>query len=114
MLSTPDTHELPERFGAYFGRAADILLTGHFFSLAIEPAEVPTDDTTDEEFALPGILTTDIIVINQAVYQQGLSIVGARVDTDNILTITFLNTTGAGVVPTPQTIQVLAVRRIRE
>ena len=114
MLSTPDIKELPERFGAYFGRAADFILTGHFYDVTITAAEVSANTTEEQTFTVNGLITTDFVLVQKPTHQAGLGIVNARVSAANTLAITYMNTTGSGITPTSETNLILAIRREHE
>jgi len=114
MLSTPDVSALEPKFGRYFGRAADIIITGHFYDVTITPAEVSANSTLEWAVTVTGLLTSDIVVVQKPTHQSGLGIVNARVSANDTLAITYMNTTGSGITPTSETYVVLAFRRERE
>ena len=114
MLSKLDLTELPPRFGEYMGKAINVILTGHFYSVSINPTSVGANTTSEQTFTVVGLKTTDVVVVNKPSHQTGLGIVGARVSAANTLAITFMNTTGAGIDPSSETYTILAIREEKE
>lgn len=115
MLSTPDVLDnLPIEFKRYFARAADLIITGHFYDVSLDPTSVGANTTSEQTFTINGLKTNDIIVVNKPTHQTGLGIVGARVSAANTLAITFMNNTGSGIDPSSETYRILAYRRERE
>jgi hypothetical protein len=70
-------------------------------SVALTPAEVVANTTTEQTFTVPGVLASDVCVaVSKPTAQAGLGIVGWRVSAANTVGITFSNNTGAGITPT--------------
>ena len=114
MLSTPDIHELPASFGNYFGRAVDFILTGRFYDVDITPVEIPAWDVEWQTVAVNGIKTTDSFVITPKITEGDMTIISAACFTDGILSLAWHRTDATAGTPSPQTIQVLAIKRERE
>lgn len=118
MLSTPDLSGLEPKFGRYFARATDILLTGHFYDLdtTAQPwaTTVGANTTVEFTFALNGIVPSDTIIATKPSHQTGLGVVGARCIQANQLGITLINATASPIAPANETWQILVIRRERE
>lgn len=81
-------------------------------SVALSPAQVAANTTSEQTFTVPGVLSTDLLgEVNKPSSQAGLGIAGIRVTAANTIGITFSNNTGAGITPTAsETYKFLLVR----
>ena len=114
MLSTPDVRDLPQKFGGYFARAADLILTGRFYTIGIEPEEIGGFTTIEQDISMAGLRTTDTVIVTKASFETDISIVGARVSAVNVLSITWLNTSGGAATSSDATLDLLVIRKERE
>lgn len=74
-------------------------------------ASVTANSTIEADFTVAGLEVGDVIVsINKPTHQAGLGIVNARVKAADTLSITYMNTTAAGIVPTDENYLVVAMR----
>jgi len=113
LLSTPDVSELPDKFSRYFGRAADFILTGHFYDITINPSSFATT-SSEQTFTVNGLKTSDFVMVNKPTETTGVGIGNCRVSAANTLAITFTNATGGSVDPASETYLLLVVRREKE
>jgi len=79
--------------------------------LTLTPAIVNANTTSEQTFALPGLLTIDSITVNKPSHQAGLGIVNCRASAANTVAIEFMNNTGAGITPTAAEIYVFEINR---
>jgi len=74
-------------------------------------ASVTANSTIEADFTVAGLDTGDTVIgVEKPTHQAGLGIVGARVKAANTLSITFMNTTAAGIVPTDENYKVTVLR----
>lgn len=66
----------------------------------LSPAAVAANTTAEQTFAVTGLRVGDLVQVNKPTAQAGLDIGNARVVSNNILGITFLNVTAAAITPT--------------
>ncbi len=65
-------------------------------------ADVLTITTSEDTVNAPGVKTTDFIVVTAPTHQAGLSYCAtARCETNDVLTIKFINPTAGTITPTP-------------
>ena len=81
------------------------------YTLTINPAIVAPNSTSEQSFSLPGVSVNDIININKPTYTAGLGIVNIRSSADDLVDITFMNTTGVNIDPPGETYLISTVRR---
>lgn len=114
LLSTPDLRDLPDMFRAFFSRAVNNILTGHFYTVTLNVSSVAANTTSEQTFTVNGLLTSDVVVVNKPSHDTGLGIGGCRVSADNTLAITYINTTGSAIDPSSESYKVVAIRREKE
>lgn len=81
------------------------------YSVAVTPASVGANTTSEQTFTVTGLTTNDHITVNKPTHQTGLGIVGARVSAANTAAITYMNTTGGAIVPTSETYTFHSIRK---
>ena len=114
MLSTPDLTGLPEAFTRYFSKLVNVSLTGHFYTVTIEATLVAANTTSEQEFTVQGLKTSDLVLVNKPSHDAGLAVGGSRVSSVNTLAITYINTTGSDITPDSESYTVVAIRREKE
>lgn len=116
MLSTPSLTEMPPDFKGYFGRAVNVIITGHFYTISVELSVFVGANTTSEQtFTVVGLKTSDLVVINKPSHTSGLIIGNCRVSADDTLAITFGNLTGSDIDPfASEDYTIVAIRREKE
>ena len=114
MLTTPDLRELPDRFRAYFGRAVNNILTGHFYTVTIDAASVAANTTAEQTFSVIGLRTSDAVMVDKPSLDAGLGIAGCRVSAADTLAITYINATASAIDPASEEYIVVAFRREKE
>lgn len=114
MLNSADLAGLPETFQMYMGKAIEIILTGHFYSVTIDPSSVGANTTSEQTFTVNGLRQSDVVIVNKPSHTTGLGIAGCRVSGKGQLAITFINTTGSPINPASESYKVLAIRREHE
>ena len=67
---------------------------------SLSPVLVAPNTTVEQQFAVTGIRTGDLIQVNKPTAQAGIDIVGVRAVSNNVVGITFTNVTAATVTPT--------------
>jgi len=81
--------------------AGIIFYTNCFTSKALSPSAVLANTTTEQIFAMPGVLTTDFLcTVVKPTAQAGLGIVGWRISSAGNIGITFINNTAGSLTPT--------------
>ena len=74
-------------------------------------ASVTANSTIEADFAVAGLDTGDTIIgVEKPTHQAGIGIVNARIKAADTLSITYMNTTAAGVVPTDENYKVTVLR----
>lgn len=68
--------------------------------ITLSPAQVAANTTAEQTFAVNGVQTNDLVLVNKPSAQAGLGIVGSRVSAANTIGITFVNATAAPITPT--------------
>ncbi len=64
-------------------------------------AQVATVTTAEQTVNAPGVRVGDIVIVTAPTHQAGLAYVAtARVDSNDVLTIKFINPTAGGITPT--------------
>lgn len=75
-------------------------------------AEVAANTTAEQTVSVPGILTSDILIITKPTHQAGLGYVATgRCAANGTLTVKFTNPTAAGITPTAE--EAYSLLRIR-
>ena len=67
---------------------------------SLTPTSVAANTTAEQQFSVTGVRAGELLVVNKPTAQAGLDIVGARVVQDNMIGITFGNTTTGALTPT--------------
>lgn len=80
--------------------------------VTLSPASVANATSAEQTFAVPGLLTTDIVAVQKPTAQAGLGIVGSRVSANGVLAITFMNATAATITPTASEVYKVLVARL--
>jgi hypothetical protein len=75
-----------------------------FYRIAqtLTPTAVGANTTSEQTFAVPGVMPGDSVDINKASHQTGLGILNVVVKNPNQLSITYVNTTGGSITPTSE------------
>jgi hypothetical protein len=73
-------------------------------------AAVPAGSTNEQNFTIPGLLTTDHVDINKPSHTTGVSVANVRVSAKNTLAVTFMNSTASPVTPGPEVYMIRWVR----
>lgn len=69
-------------------------------ALNLVPTVVYLNSTTEQHFAVPGLLTTDIVInLSMYGYSSGVGIGNARVSSNGVLAVIFSNCTGTTKIP---------------
>lgn len=114
MLSTPVLGGLPESFKTFFGRSADLLLTGHFYTQTLTPVSVSGDSQESQTFTIVGLRATDVLTINTTNEVYGVILVAYRVSATDTLELSFENFTAVAKTPASKEYKIVAIRRERE
>lgn len=70
------------------------------YTQTLTPTSVASATTAEQTFTVTGLVASSPVWINaQAAFAPGIGIAGVRVSAANTLAITFINTTGAAIVP---------------
>lgn len=69
-------------------------------SVALSPAQVAANTTSEQTFTVPGLKVGDFVDINKPSAQAGLGIAAVRVSAANTLAIAFSNNTASPITPT--------------
>ncbi len=90
------------------GGAFTTLGTVVTFDVSLTPSSVGSHTTSEQTFAVSGLLTTDkVLSVVKPTHQVGVTVGNARVSAVNTLALTFVNSTSGSVTPTgPDTYQV--------
>ena len=67
---------------------------------ALTPAAVPANTTAEQQFTVPGLYAGQFVQVNKPSAQTGLAVMTARVISNNLLGITFINVTASPITPT--------------
>lgn len=81
------------------------------YSLSINPTTVNATSESDQTFTVPGLSTSDVVVVNPPALAAGLGIMWNRVSATDTLQIRFRNFTGVGIDPAAGTWHIYAFRR---
>jgi hypothetical protein len=73
------------------------------YSQALTPVAVAANTCAEQSFTVTGLIAGSFAFVNKPSFQSGLGIVNVRVSGINTLAITYANTTGAAITPTPET-----------
>lgn len=88
------------------------LLYDTMLGVVLSPVSVAANTSAEQTFTVRGLLTTDFVLVQKPTAQAGLGIVGVRVSAADTLAITFMNDTGAPIVPTASQTYLLRVTRL--
>ena len=72
----------------------------HSLTAVLSPAAVAANTTAEQQFPVVGLAVGQLVQVNKPTQQAGLDIGGMRVVSNNVLGITFINTTAAAITPT--------------
>jgi hypothetical protein len=82
------------------------------FSLTLSPTAVANAVAPEYTCTVTGLLSSDIIIaVNKPTHQAGLGMVGARCTASGVLSIGWVNPTGATVTPTASEVYKVMVFR---
>lgn len=79
-------------------------------TITIDVASVAANTSAEQDFTVSGLAVGDLVFVNKPSLSAGLVVGNARVKSANTLSLTFGNSTGAGVDPASET-YLLAVFR---
>lgn len=88
------------------------LLYDTMLGVTLSPVSVAANTSAEQTFTIRGLLPSDFVLVQKPTAQAGLGIVGARVSAVDTLAITFMNDTGAPIVPTAAQLYLLRVTRL--
>jgi len=72
---------------------------------------VTANSTIEADFTIAGLDTGDTVVgVEKPTHQAGIGIVGARIKAADTLSLTYMNTTAGGVVPTDEDYKITILR----
>jgi len=81
------------------------------YSIVLTPVSVAANSIVEQTFTLASVISlTDTIIGIKKNPQTGLGIVGERVVSDDLIGITYINNTGAPIVPTVETYKIVILR----
>lgn len=83
-----------ETYGIVALRGFGVLTT------VLTPASVASNTTAEQQFTVTGLRAGDLVQVSKATSQPGLDIAGARVVSNNVLGVTFMNVTAGPLTPT--------------
>jgi hypothetical protein len=67
-------------------------------SLTLDPANIATITCAEQDFTVPGVLASDIILtFNMTTATAGLGVAGYRVKAANTISVTFVNPTAGAI-----------------
>lgn len=69
-------------------------------SVTLTPSVVAANTTAEQQFTVSGVAPGMVVPITKPTDQQGLGIAGTRVVSNNVLGITFINTSNTAITPT--------------
>jgi hypothetical protein len=75
-------------------------LGAYALSATLSPAAVAANTSVEQTFTVTGVRVGDLIQVNKPTAQAGLDIGGIRVVSNNVVGITFMNTTASPITPT--------------
>ncbi len=80
--------------------------------VTLSPAQVNANTSAEQDFNVTGVDGDDVVIaVIKPTAQAGLGIVGWRVKSDGVVSITFGNFTAAPITPTATEIYKLIVKR---
>ena len=69
-------------------------------SAALTPAAVPANTTVEQQFSVPGLVAGQFVQVNKPSTNAGLGVATARVVSNNVIGITYVNATATPITPT--------------
>lgn len=81
------------------------------YTAALTPALVAANTTAQQTFSVPGLRTTDVVIVNKPSLNAGIGIVGYRVSATDTLAITYGNFTAGGLTPSAETYDIIAIKK---
>lgn len=85
------------------------ILRGVAATVALTPAAVPAASTMEQQFSVSGVAVGMLVQVQKPTDQANLGVAGARVVSNGVLGITFVNTTQAAITPTAENYAVAAL-----
>lgn len=85
------------------GAGSSTLHAASVFKVAVTPASVNANSTSEQTFTVAGLQVGDFVEVNKPSNQAGLSIGNVRVSAANTLAVQFVNTTAGAIVPAAET-----------
>lgn len=76
------------------------VLVFSMMALSLTPVSVTNGTSAEQTFTVPGLNVGDVVFIQPPSATAGVGIVGSRVSAANTLAVTWVNASGAPVVPT--------------
>lgn len=80
-------------------------------ALTLSPASVANATSAEQTFTCTGVQLGDFVAVNKPTAQAGIGIVGSRVSANDVIGITFMNSTAATVTPTASQVYTVNVKR---
>lgn len=112
LTGSVNTFAAQQNFGGNIkvGAGGTVLSQFAVFTAALAPASVAANTSAEEEFTVTGVAITDKIFVNGPAPLAGTGIVNVRASNTDKVSITFMNTTAGGLVPTAGDYTFFAIR----
>ena len=82
----------------WFSKVRDVVFKERrVYEVAINPASVSANSTSEQTFTVTGLTTDDLVYVNKPSHASGLIIGNCRASANNTLAITFANITGSPI-----------------
>jgi hypothetical protein len=77
--------------------------------VTLNPSNVTASSVSKETFAVTGVRTDTLYVVNAPDIESGIVLTGARATANNVLELTFWNPTGSDINPASQAFYVCGI-----
>ena len=94
----------------WFGQIAEHVFKVDKYQVAINPTSVSANTTSEQNFALSGVASNDMLIVEKPSHTAGLGIVGWRVSAKDQISITFMNCTGSPIDPPNEVYNILVMK----
>lgn len=113
LANAANVFSAAQRFdaGLRIGAGGTLLTQAVVYTPTLTPAAVSANAVEEQDFAVSGLTTADIVILNQPTPTANVGIAGWRVKTNNVLSIQFVNPSGSPVTPASGVYPIIAFRR---
>lgn len=112
LASAPNAYSAAQQYnaGLRIGSGGTLLTQTVVYTPTLTPSAVSANSVEEQDFAVSGLTTADVVVVNQPTPTANVGVAGWRVKSNAVLSIQFVNPTGSPVTPASGIYKIIAFR----